>query len=456
MLAMFTNAPTWAMAALVGLSIVVGLLNMGGSKKSLTKSPEFKKFQNNYLLVYYIITLSDWLQGTHMWTLYNEYREKGSLPADGISSLFVTGFACSAVCSSILGPYVDRYGRKISCVIYCILELVINTLEHFDNFELLIVGRVLGGISTALLFSAFESWMVTEHKKRFGGEKESEKLLEDTFGLASTGNGLLGVVAGIMAQSLADSFGNIGPFQAAIALTAVGMVIIIPTWAENTAQEEASSKKGKDGKEAQASFGAAIEGIMTKPAILYVGLIQACFEGAMYTFVFNWVPSLMNSYSEGVGAFFGIQGIVFSLLMLSVSLGGSLFGILNDKFPVETFSVGVYAVAAIAILTASLSADFFVQLGAFLVVECCVGIFFAAIGTMRSQIIPAHVQSTTMNLFRVPLNILVVIGTKMSDAENISTSTVFQVCFLWFGIAAGLQFLLKGTLAKGEKGKKSE
>jgi hypothetical protein len=71
MLAMFTNAPTWAMAALAGLSVVVGLLNLGGSKTALKKSADFKKFQNNYLLVYYIITLSDWLQGTHMWTLYN-------------------------------------------------------------------------------------------------------------------------------------------------------------------------------------------------------------------------------------------------------------------------------------------------------------------------------------------------------------------------------------------------
>ena len=44
-----------------------------------------------------------------------------------------------------------------------------------------------------------------------------DELLSDTFALASTGNGLLGVVAGIMAQWLADRLGNIGPFQAAIA-----------------------------------------------------------------------------------------------------------------------------------------------------------------------------------------------------------------------------------------------
>jgi hypothetical protein len=292
--------------------------------------------------------------------------------------------------------------------------------------------------------------MVTEHKKRFKNEPDSEKLLEDTFGLASIGNGLLGVVAGIMAQSLADSFGNIGPFQAAIALTAVGMVIIIPTWSENTAHDEKSDKKGE---EEGASFGQAIEGILTKPAILYVGLIQACFEGAMFTFVFNWVPTLMNTYSEGIGAFFGIQGIVFSLFMLSISVGGSLFGILTGFASVQTFSIAVYAIAAAAIFLASVSTDFFVQLGAFLVVECCVGVAFPCLGACRSEVIPANVQSTTMNLFRVPLNILVVIGTKMSDSETISTSTVFQVCALWFGMAAVLQVLLRGETAKNDANK---
>ena len=55
--------------------------------------------------------------------LDQEYRQQKSIPEDGISSLFLTGFATSAVCSSIIGPYIDRYGRKAAVVIYCILEV---------------------------------------------------------------------------------------------------------------------------------------------------------------------------------------------------------------------------------------------------------------------------------------------------------------------------------------------
>lgn len=38
--------------------------------------------------------------------------------------------------------------------------------KHSSNYYILMVGRVLGGIATSLLFSAFESWVVGEHLNR--------------------------------------------------------------------------------------------------------------------------------------------------------------------------------------------------------------------------------------------------------------------------------------------------
>jgi predicted MFS family arabinose efflux permease len=37
--------------------------------------------------------------------------------------------------------------------------------KHSPDYKILMVGRVLGGIATSLLFSAFESWLVAEHFK---------------------------------------------------------------------------------------------------------------------------------------------------------------------------------------------------------------------------------------------------------------------------------------------------
>ena len=116
---------------------------------------EFDSFRRQYMVVYYVIMLADWMQGTHMYTLYLSYNVN-------ISALFLTGFLSGAIFAPFLGSAVDKFGRKRSCVAYCILEIIINTMEHSHNFIILLMGRVLGGISTNLLFSAFESWMVTQ------------------------------------------------------------------------------------------------------------------------------------------------------------------------------------------------------------------------------------------------------------------------------------------------------
>lgn len=120
---------------------------------------DFDQFRRKYISVYLVIMLADWMQGTHMYTLYLSYNVN-------ISALFLTGFLSGAFFAPFLGSAVDKFGRKNSCIVYCVLEIIINCLEHSSNFTILLVGRVLGGISTNLLFSAFESWMTTEHRKR--------------------------------------------------------------------------------------------------------------------------------------------------------------------------------------------------------------------------------------------------------------------------------------------------
>ena len=133
---------------------------------------EFNSFRWSYLSVYLVIMLADWMQGTHMYTLYLSYNVN-------ISALFLTGFLSGAIFAPFLGSLVDKFGRKRSCIVYCVLEIIINWLEHYSHFGILLLGRVLGGISTNLLFSAFESWMTTEHRRKGFPEEWLAKTYSD-------------------------------------------------------------------------------------------------------------------------------------------------------------------------------------------------------------------------------------------------------------------------------------
>jgi predicted MFS family arabinose efflux permease len=60
-----------------------------------------------------------------------------------------------------------RYrGRRTAGLAYAVIYSLSCVTKHSPKFHVLMVGRVLGGIATSLLYSAFESWLVAEHFKR--------------------------------------------------------------------------------------------------------------------------------------------------------------------------------------------------------------------------------------------------------------------------------------------------
>lgn len=237
------------------------------TNKDLRK--DFDRFRSKYMSVYYVIMLADWMQGTHMYTLYLSYDVN-------ISGLFLTGFLSGAIFAPFLGSIVDKFGRKRSCIVYCVLEIIINLMEHSTDFNILLVGRVLGGISTNLLFSAFESWMTTEHRHR----GFPEEWLARTYSSMSIGNGAMAILAGIVAQVLEDYLGHIGPFQGAIALTVLALVMVLG-WEENYGEETEGGDHSNN-----TIYSQFIDGWSTTLSdshVWRIGLTQACSEGAMYT-----------------------------------------------------------------------------------------------------------------------------------------------------------------------------
>jgi MFS family permease len=81
----------------------------------------FASLQRQYLTVYTVVMLADWLQGTHMYTLYTSYAATNA--SVSVGTLFFTGFMAAGVLGTFTGPMVDRYGRKNACLVYAALEV---------------------------------------------------------------------------------------------------------------------------------------------------------------------------------------------------------------------------------------------------------------------------------------------------------------------------------------------
>ena len=59
-------------------------------------------------------------------------------------------------------------GRKRASITYCLTYISSCITKHSSQYRVLMLGGVLGGITTSLLFSTFESWLVAEHNKVSG------------------------------------------------------------------------------------------------------------------------------------------------------------------------------------------------------------------------------------------------------------------------------------------------
>jgi hypothetical protein len=261
----------------------------------------------------------------------------------------------------------------------------------------------------------------------------------------------------------------------------VALLLIFP-WNENYGHEESDSSKPSnkddDNNKSDVSFLHSIQQtlkmIRRHPEILFLGLSQAFFEGAMYTFgksflrfllnispfqffrivVFMWVPALI--LANGGNAI--PTGLVFSAFMLSMTLGGILSSLLLPIFPKQSegMSIFIYGVSALSMLIPMYSFQFSSILFAFLVLEAMVGMFNSCSGLLRSQYYPEGIQSSIMSLFRFPLNLLVVLGTTLANQSTNSQESllfVFKVIVGMFVVATILQI---GLVMVGKRKTKPE
>ncbi|CAI0441797.1 unnamed protein product [Linum tenue] len=221
-----------------GLAAVVAVLEFSKSNKDRVNTPTaFNSFKNNYLVVYSLMMAGDWLQGPYVYYLYSQYGYgKGD-----IGQLFIAGFGSSMLFGTIVGSLADKQGRKRACVTYCITYILSCITKHSPHYKVLMLGRVLGGIATSLLFSAFESWLVAEHFKR----GFDQQWLSVTFSKAIfLGNGLVAILSGLFGNVLVDTLalGPVAPFDAAACFLAIGMAVIMSSWPENYGD----ASEGKD------------------------------------------------------------------------------------------------------------------------------------------------------------------------------------------------------------------
>jgi MFS family permease len=440
---MSLNSRYWgSFITAAAVCLILQLYGRDSSQKTNTvTNARFSSFQQSYLFVFLAAMFADWLQGPYVYELYVSY----GFDQVQIAELFVMGFGSSMIVGTFIGGLADKFGRRLLCIAYAVLYTIGCLTKMFPNYWILMFGRFLCGISTSLLFSVFESWMVCEHFK----QGFDASLLGETFSYATLGNGVVAVAAGLTANAAADNFGYVSPFMIAIIPLIVIAIVITSSWPENYGNQSSSSLS---------SLSKGFELIRNDPRIAALGLAQSCFEGAMYTFVFMWTPALKTqaetdaemkgeALEESTSQFLGV---IFAAYMVSVMVGSSIFKIVaRNKENIYAIPLVVHASACLAMASVSAFIDNkFIVYSMFLVFETSVGLFYPAYGMIKSEKIPEDIRSAVMNIFRMPLNLFVVV--LLLKIKFLSPERVFQVCTGAHFISFVCYYYFYSTMSKGE------
>lgn len=435
----------------------------------------YKKLLASYLFVYLLATLSDWLQGPYVYALYAAY----GFSSHQIAVLFVAGFGSSMIFGSFVGGLADSCGRKKFVLLFCLIYALSCVTKHVNDFNVLMLGRLLGGVATSLLFSVFDAWTIRAHSNA----NLDQGCLSNTFSYASYGNSIIAIIAGLLANRVAGSNGELRPFYEGgkymywggftapfdVALVALLFCFIGASilWEENYGEskpssdsEDHSSDDGRHARRSDTMLGSwkrALNTTLSNPEVLLCGIISSLFEGSMYVFVFMWTPALtkltpglqLSGSSSHVRHLAETStesaaslpfGLIFSTFMVCCMAGSSTFSLaMERRVKLETLAVFIFAAATSAMALIAFSSNDTLTFVAMNIFEMTVGMYFPTMGTLKSGIVPESSRAAIYNLYRIPLNFIVL----TSLLTKLSVTTSFLACALMLGAATCLQFHLK-------------
>lgn len=443
---------------------------------SATKPKSVSVLQYHFWTVFWLFRIAFWMAGPYAYAAYSSKQTANGQPVSEttISYISLTGYAAIALLGPSAGRISQHYGPKVGSWIGMILYGLGTFSVTSSDITLLFVGKALGGIGQSLLKNGPESWLIQEFKRRHPNEASQQQWLGETFGTAYSMDSVLAIVAGQTASLAASRSGPNGPFVVAPVFLIVSVLIILVCWSSSPPPQATKESKTDANKEilpaeaeAQPTIGEALQLIKEDKKILLLGLVQACYEGAMYIFVLVWPPTTSHIIRTCLGDSVPTPyGMAFSCFMAACMLGSTLFGKITKHFSLEMTVALVVGTAALSLGAAKFTIRFsstawvnsssgVLQLfSLYLLFEATVGVYFPCMGILRCNYLPDSHRAIIMTLYAVPLNVLVVSVFLLFD--YLGHSGALAVATFALMIATGLIILLDRQRQLEERRRKAK
>ncbi|PHJ24343.1 major facilitator family protein [Cystoisospora suis] len=164
------------------------------------------------------------------------------------------------------------------------------------------------------------------------------------------------------------------------------------------------------------------------------GLIQIFFEVPMSIFFILWTPALDSRMDHG---------LIFACFMAAVVLGSEVFHLAIHRLKREDFKVlrDFLLLGSIALFIPSTATLHTPRFLSFCLFEAVCGAYYPCMALLRVKMIPDDKRATVMNLFRLPLNALIILI--YGWGADVQFIFLFSLCSLMVMVAALMCFSLE-------------
>lgn len=181
-----------------------------------------------YLIAFLCTRASIWAKAPYMFLLFNKIH---GFDITQIGLLYIIDGIIALIFGPIMGDLCDKYGRKLFCILYCIIGVTSQTMRITGNIPMAYVSQILTGIGGGLINTTFESWINFEAEKDLN--KGKKFFLEKLFKTQTILDSINSLVVTAIGALLFTNFGVRAPILLSITFSTIAILFMTFLWDEN-------------------------------------------------------------------------------------------------------------------------------------------------------------------------------------------------------------------------------
>ena len=379
------------------------------------------KLKTGYLLAYLLARAAMWAKAPYIYTLFMSVHKFSFVE---IGRLYLVDAVSALIFGPITGQLADKYGRKKFCRFYNYSVLINIILRLLGDRLTAYLAQIVTGFGSGLINTTFEAWVVSESDREFMGySKEAERFRRKLFVKANLYDEIISILILIICAVVYSYLGIYAPFVISFTFSLLSLLVIAKNWKENALSKSETIMAQMKG--ALREF--------KKGEVLGIGLIEGIVMACLNMFLFSWTPILKQSTSGGMN-----PGFIFASMVLTMIVGTKICKLLIVYLYCDYFIsiTGCLFLQGIFLILTYYKDSFLERLIFLCAFDGLIGFYNPVNSVLKSKILVEKYRALLMNLFRVPLNIYVIIV--LLTIRYINSFTVALIsgilCFLAFGI----------------------